>query len=115
MRFFITIYVMVSGFVSMALFDYLIYVQRRDHRDAWLRDGRPNGFIYTPFENGKSIAERMRYGRATGRIGRSMWFKTPEWISHSAPGVRAAYWAYRLIILSAFIVVAVYLIFSLMN
>ena len=115
MRFFITIYLILSAFVSMGLFDYLVYVQRRDHRDAWVRDGRPNGFFYTPFENGKSIAERMRYGRATGRIGRSMWFKTPEWISHSAPEVRAAYWIYRLIILSVFIVVPGYLIWTTTN
>lgn len=114
MGYFISFFIILSAFVSIILFDYLIFVQNRDYPEVWMRDGRPNGIVYIPPDNGKSGAELRQAGFATGRVVRAMWWKMPDWISGSKPSVRIAYWTFRLIFFSNLIILPGYFLVKIL-
>jgi hypothetical protein len=86
----VTIALVLSGMVllsvllcSFVFFDRLIRHEYHTHRDAWERDGRPKGVLFTPPE-----ATWFRSGLASGQCSGSWLFWTPPWI-RSDPHARA--------------------------
>src|SRR6266480_4840348 len=68
--------------VLIAAFYYLDQLIRREysfHRQAWERDGRPNGFLFRPPE-----LRLFSSGMAFQRCSLSWPFYTPEWVRADA-------------------------------
>jgi len=59
-------------FTSLATVDRLLKYQYEQHHEAWVRDGEPRGFFFTP-EGGGSTWAYAKYFRRIVRV-------TPEWI-----------------------------------
>jgi len=65
----------------MAILDFLIFIEYRDHNRNWIRDGRPHGLLYFfPDEIPRSRAVlRGRWG-VVHKLGLRWLFVKPEWI-----------------------------------
>lgn len=94
------------------LFDQLVRLEYRFHRQDWLRDGKPGGFFWAPSESGLWTGTYAR-----NHCWRVWNFITPSWMEQDATALRILRqyrWAGRIWIIGL-IILAVPLLSSLLG
>lgn len=71
------VFTLLTGFVA---FDQLVRLQCTTHRQAWIEDGQPTGFLWNP--PGRRIWHRLFYRmNHNGSLCFYSWvFNTPQWV-----------------------------------
>ena len=73
------ILIIVSSIIGLILFDYLVWTEFTTDVRAWLADGKPRGFFWSPQNLSPEMAKHRRSLTATYRLSFFWLISTPEW------------------------------------
>ncbi len=80
-------------FYAFVLFDRLLRAEYKQHRSAWVTDGRPSGFFWRAQECDFLLSKLARL-----RLTFVWLFRTPPWVA-SSPSLAAMLWRLRFAVL----------------
>jgi hypothetical protein len=80
-------------FLALVNFDRLVKSEFHKHKPQWIKDGKPGGFFWRPYESTFILS-----ALATKRLSFSWLFKTPQWVDED-PEARESLKKLRLFVL----------------
>jgi hypothetical protein len=103
---FIAVFIILL-FLSFILFDLLIRLQYKEHRNSWLKGGKTRGIFFFPKENSISGSFRRR------RLMSEIIFQTPGWIENDARGKRLLFFYRFTVIINTLVLLSPFLLLFL--
>jgi hypothetical protein len=109
---FIPVAVIVSSLVCLACFDYLVWTEFHANTKAWIADGQPRGFFWSPSAVPVEAARKKRLLFANTRLSFYWIFHTPEW-SRGIAGPYRALLVIRSLVAFNFLLLPIYVYWKL--
>lgn len=101
-------YIIVSSFMSLILFDYLVWKEFTSERREWNKDGRPRGFFWQPSRIDRDGGNQPAYF-ANYRLSFLWLTRTPDWMRRKRAPLIAVV-AMRMLVASNILLVPLLLI-----